>query len=142
DMLAAFTPSAERENALRFTRPYLTNPFVLVTPTGDDKPQTLDQMAGKRLALVQGNVMREYLVEQFPQVQLVPAQNAVDAMAMVAKGEVDGAINSLISARYMISRQYRNRLQVTSTVGTMPARIALATNRGALELYSILDKAL
>lgn len=142
DMLAAFTPSAERENALRFTRPYLTNPFVLVTPIGDDKPQTLDQMAGKRLALVQGNVMREYLLEQFPQVQLVPAKNAVDAMAMVAKGEVDGAINSLISARYMISRQYRNRLQVTSTVGTMPARIALATNRGALELYSILDKAL
>ena len=33
-------------------------------------------------------------------------------------------------------------MQVTSTVGTQPARIALATSRGALELYSILDKAL
>nr|WP_157222939.1 transporter substrate-binding domain-containing protein [Pseudomonas sp. GM25] len=142
DMLAAFTPSIERENSLRFTRPYLTNPFVLVTPVGADRPQTLDEMAGKRLALIRGNVLKGYLAEQFPQVRLVPAQNAVDAMAMVARGEADGAINSLISARYMISRQYRNRLQVTSTVGTVPARIALATNRGALELYSILDKAL
>lgn len=142
DMLAAFTPSIERENALRFTRPYLTNPFVLVTAVGDAQPQTLDAMAGKRLALVRGNVLHEYLVANFPQVQLVPAQNAVDAMAMVARGEADAAINSLISARYMISRQYRNQLQVTSTVGTVPARIALATDRGALELYSILDKAL
>lgn len=142
DMLAAFTPSVERENMLRFTRPYLTNPFVLVTPTGADRPQTLDQMAGKRLALIRGNVLREYVIEQYPRVQLVPADNAVDAMAMVARGDTDGAINSLISARYMISRQYRNRLQVASTVGTLPARIAFATNRGALELYSILDKAL
>ncbi|CAN2971413.1 MULTISPECIES: transporter substrate-binding domain-containing protein [Pseudomonas] len=141
DMLAAFTPSIERENTLRFTRPYLTNPFVLITASGADY-QTLDQMAGKRLALVRGNVLQEYLAEQFPQVQMVPARNAVDAMAMLARGEVDGAVNSLISARYMISRQYRNRLQVTSTVGTVPARIALATSRGSLELYSILDKAL
>lgn len=141
DMLAAFTPSTEREGELRFTRPYLINPFVLVTRL-DGEPKTLDQMAGKRLALIAGNVLREYLVEQYPNVQLVPAQNAIDAMEMVALGKVDGAINSLISARYMISRQYRDSLQVSSTVGTQPARIALATNRGALELYSILDKAL
>jgi len=141
DMLAAFTPSSEREGELRFTRPYLINPFVLVSRR-DGEPQTLDQMAGERLALVTGNVLREYLVEQFPNIQLVPANNAADAMQMVAEGKVDGAINSLISARYMISRQYRETLQISSTVGTQPARIALATNRGALELYSILDKAL
>ncbi|MBF6034386.1 transporter substrate-binding domain-containing protein [Pseudomonas sp. P155] len=141
DMLAAFTPSTEREGELRFTRPYLINPFVLVTRR-DSEPKTLDQLSGKRLALIRGNVLREYLIEQFPTVQLVPAGNAAEAMEMVAVGKVDGAINSLVSARYMISRQYRDTLQVTSTVGTQPARIALATNRGALELYSILDKAL
>ncbi len=141
DMLAAFTPSTEREGELRFTRPYLINPFVLVTRRGGE-PMTLDQMAGKRLALISGNVVREYLIEQYPKVQLVPAGNAAEAMEMVALGKADGAINSLVSARYLISRQYRDTLQVTSTVGTQPARIALATNRGALELYSILDKAL
>lgn len=141
DMLAAFTPSSEREGELRFTRPYLINPFVLVTRR-DSEPKTLDQMSGKRLALISGNVLREYLIEQYPSVQLIPARNAADAMEMLALGKVDGAINSLVSARYMISRQYRHKLQVTSTVGTQPARIALATNRGALELYSILDKAL
>ncbi|NUT83956.1 transporter substrate-binding domain-containing protein [Pseudomonas brassicacearum] len=142
DVLATAIPSTELEDELRFTRPYLTNPFVLVVPARAEGPLTLDQMAGKRLALVRGNVLREFLLEQFPRVQLVTAQNNADAMAMVAAGTADAAINPLISARYMISRQYRDKLQVTSTVGTLPARVALATNRGALELYSILDKAL
>ncbi|WP_420231898.1 transporter substrate-binding domain-containing protein [Pseudomonas sp. ABY48] len=142
DVLATAIPSTELEDELRFTRPYLTNPFVLVVPARAKGPLTLDQMAGKRLALVRGNVLREFLLEQFPRVQLVTAQNTADAMAMVAAGTADAAINPLISARYMISRQYRDKLQVTSTVGTLPASVALATNRGALELYSILDKAL
>ena len=142
DVLATAIPSAELEGGLRFTRPYLTNPFVLVVPAKATDALTVDRMAGKRLALVRGNVLRDYLSEQFPSVQLVPAQNMADAMAMVAAGRADGAINSLISARYMISRQYRDTLQVTSTVGTEPARVALATSRNATELHSILDKTL
>ena len=141
DVLATAIPSAELEDELRFTRPYLANPFVLVVPLRA-KALTLDHMAGKRLALVRGNVLREFLLEQFPRVQLVAAQNAADAMAMVAAGTADAAINPLISARYMISRQYRDTLQVTSTVGTLPAYVALATNPDALALHSILDKAL
>ncbi|MEJ1227899.1 transporter substrate-binding domain-containing protein [Pseudomonas sp. CCNWLW56] len=144
DVLAAITIStgAEDDDTLRFTRPYLTNPFVLVTSLKGKAPLTLDQMEGKRLALVRGNVLQPYLQETFAKVQLVPAQNVPEAMAMVAAGTVDGAVNSLISARYMISRQYRDRLQVTSTVGTLPARIALATHRDASQLHGILDKAL
>ncbi|NMZ32844.1 transporter substrate-binding domain-containing protein [Pseudomonas proteolytica] len=142
DMLAAFTLSPDRESELRFTRPYLINPFVLVTRRDGDNAITLDQMAGHRLALITGNILREHLIEQYPSVQLVNASNASEAMKMVASGEVEGAINSLISARYMISRQYNDSLKITSTVGTQPARISFATDRGALELYSILDKAL
>ncbi|WVV47328.1 transporter substrate-binding domain-containing protein [Pseudomonas sp. NA13] len=66
DVLATAIPSTELEDELRFTRPYLTNPFVLVVPARAEGPLTLDQMAGKRLALVRGNVLREFLLEQFP----------------------------------------------------------------------------
>lgn len=142
DVLAAAPVTPEFEDALRFTRPYLSTPFVLVTPRQAKVPLTLDQMDDKRLALARSNVLREYLLEQYPRVQWVPAQDTADVMAMVAAGTVDGAVNSLISARYLISRQYRDRLQITSTVGTLPARVALATRRDALELHSILDKAL
>ena len=142
DMIGAIVPSASRENALRFTRPYLNNPYVLVSRKEEGSPLTLDSMSGKRLALIPGSLLDDTVRQQYPHIQVVSAPDAADALAMVAKGEADATVNPLISARYMISRQYRDLLRVTSTLGTEPARIALATNRGALELYSILDKAL
>ena len=142
DLIGAIVPSAGRESALHFTRPYLNNPYVLVSRTDNTRPLTLDTLDGGRLALIPGSVLDDTVRRQYPRIQIIDAANASDAMAMVAKGEADATATPLISARYMISRQYRDVLHVTSTVGTEPARIALATNRGALELYSILDKAL
>jgi two-component system sensor histidine kinase EvgS len=142
DMVAGISPSIEREAELRFTRPFMTSPNVLVTREAPDSPSTLDEMAGKTLAVTQGNSAGEYVRQHYPQIKLVNAPLTAEAMEMVAQGKAQGAINSLIGARYMISRQYRDRLQITSTVGTDPARSTLATSRNASELYSILDKAL
>ncbi|MHC8319544.1 transporter substrate-binding domain-containing protein [Pseudomonas sp. GB2N2] len=142
DMVAGISPSIEREIELRFTRPFLTSPNVLVTRIASDSARTLDEMAGKTLAITQGNSAGEFVRQHYPQVVLVDAPLTADAMEMVAEGKADGAINSLIGARIMISRQYRDRLQVTSTVGTDPARSTLATGRDAVELHSILEKAL
>ncbi|MHC8287862.1 transporter substrate-binding domain-containing protein [Pseudomonas sp. XS1P51] len=142
DLVAGISPSIERETGLRFTRPFLTSPNVLVTRIAPDSPRTLDEMAGKTLAVTQGNSAGEFIRQHFPQIRLVNAPLTADAMEMVAQGKADGGINSLIGARIMISRQYRDRLQVTSTVGTDPARSTLATSRDAVELHSILDKAL
>ena len=142
DVIGAFTPSAYREGLLSFTRPYLTTPFVLVTRIEPGSPGTLDEMAGQRLVLVRGNVLREFVLHRYPGIQLLEADNAADAMSMVAQGKADGAINALISARYMISRRFNEQLHITSTVGTQPAQIGFATARDAPELHAILDKAL
>ncbi|MCP1649824.1 transporter substrate-binding domain-containing protein [Pseudomonas nitroreducens] len=142
DMLAAFTPSVEREGELSFTRPYFTTSFVLVSRDTDDKPPTLDDLNGKSLALIRGNYLREYLTQHFPGIRLVDAANASEAMDMVARGRTDAAVNSLIGARYLISRHYQGVLRITSTVGRTPAQVAFSTARGSLELHTILDKAL
>ncbi|ROM93908.1 hybrid sensor histidine kinase/response regulator [Pseudomonas brassicacearum] len=142
DVLAVITPSGEREGAMRFTRPYLTTPFALVSRVEANSPTTLDEMAGKRLVLIRGMVPREFFTNNFPRIRILCVDNATQAMDMLARGEVDGAINSLLSARHMISRHYHERLQVASTVGEEPARVSFSTDRGALELSSILDKAL
>ena len=142
DLLITLTPSQSRESQLRFTRPYLSMPYVLISRIGPNSPATLDEMAGKRLAVITGNPVRDQLLDDFPNITLVNAENAQQAMALVANGQADAAVNSLITARYMISRQYRDQLRITTTVGTESARVAFATSRGALELYSILEKAL
>lgn len=142
DLLISLTPSEEREVVLRFTRPYLETPFVLVSRNTPGSPNTLDDMNGKNLAVIRGNGIRDMLIEQYPGIRVVDAENAQDAMAKVAGGQADAAVNSLITAGYMISHQYRDRLRITSTVGVTNSRVAFATARGSLELFSILDKAL
>ncbi|MGY2041479.1 transporter substrate-binding domain-containing protein [Pseudomonas pergaminensis] len=142
DLLISLTPSTAREGLLRFTRPYLSTPYVFVSRSSPRSPVTLDDMSGKRLAVIHGSPVRDMLIDKYPTIALMEASDAQDAMAMVANGRADAAVNSLITARYMISRQYRDQLRITSTVGTELARTAFATSRGSLELYSILEKAL
>lgn len=142
DIMAAFTPSSSRESELRFTKPYISTPYVLITKDLPGIPGTLDEFSGKRISLVVGNTLLPYLTENFPHVQIVEAKSAVQALSMVAKGEVDGAVNSLVSARYMIDQQHPGILRIRSTVGIAPAQFSLAIDRDAPELYSILGKAL
>lgn len=65
------------------------------------------------------------------------------ASEMLAQGNVDGAVNSLVIANYFLSSQvFQDKLQISASIGTLPATFALATPRRAVELSSILDKAL
>lgn len=142
DMLAVITPSVERAEKVRFTRPYLSNPYVLVARASDERLLTLEDMPGKRLAFIGGNSLGAQIARDYPGIKFVDVENPEAAMDLVAKGSVDATIVSLISARYMIARNYLDRLRITTTIGTEPARIAFGVNRSQLELYSILEKAL
>jgi PAS domain S-box len=142
DMLAVVTPSDERSEKIRFTRPYLSSPYVLVVRADDEHLVTLEDMPGKRMAIIRGNSLAAQISRDYPNIGFVDVENPEQAMELVAKGSVDATAVSLISARYMIARNYRKRLRMTSTVGSEPARITFGVNRSQLELYSILDKAL
>ncbi|WP_434711335.1 transporter substrate-binding domain-containing protein [Pseudomonas sp. R1-1] len=142
DLLPVVTPSSERETELQFTRAYLNNPFVLVSASTWQGPLPLDELAGKRLAIYRGHPLRSYLVARVPSLRLVETASPADGMAMILKGQVDVTVSSLVVARFLIARHYRERLRITGTVGDQPARIALATAPHLPALHSILNKAL
>ena len=143
DIIGAIAPSTEREAQLNFSRPYLENSYVLLTRKEPGAPSNLEQMAGKRLAITQGNPLNALLQEEFPQVQLVETSDTFKASELLAQGHVDGAVNSLVIANYFLSSQvFQDKLQISSSVSTLPATFSLATSRRATELSSILDKAL
>lgn len=142
DVLPVVTPSTEREAQLQFTRAYLNNPFVLVSAANGQHPLPLDELAGKRLAIYRGHPLRDYLLQRVPGLRLVEVKSPAEGMALIARGQVDVTVSSLLVARFLIARQYRDRLRITGTVGDQPARIALATAPQSALLHSILNKAL
>ncbi|TWC06659.1 MULTISPECIES: transporter substrate-binding domain-containing protein [unclassified Pseudomonas] len=142
DMFAALSPSKAREEHFDFTRAYFSNPFVLVTRDTPEAPVSLEEMAGKRLAVTHGNELIGYLIKNHPKIQLVLIDNVGQILERVANGDVEGGVTNVIGARYIISRQYRDRLRIVTTIGSTPGHIAFAIDRGAKELRDILDKAL
>ncbi|WP_395608457.1 transporter substrate-binding domain-containing protein [Pseudomonas sp. B22129] len=143
DIIGAIVPSIEREAQLNFSRPYLENSYVLLTRKELGAPLNLEQMNDKRLAITQGNPLSKPLRENFPNIHLVEISDTFKASELLAQGQVDGAVNSLVIANYFLSSQvFQDKLQISASVGTLPATFALATSRRATELSSILDKAL
>jgi two-component system sensor histidine kinase EvgS len=142
ELLATLSPSVDRERALHFTRPYFASPYVLVAKVNDHPPIALEQWAGKRLALTRSSGMQEWIASNFPKIQLVEADNSEHAMTMVVSGEADAMVGTLIFSNHMLNHRFEGQLRIVSTVGNDFAQMAFATSRGALELHSILDKAL
>ncbi|MHC8332187.1 ATP-binding protein [Pseudomonas sp. LB3P25] len=142
DLLPALIPTTEGVTELRFTSPYVTNPYTLVSAITPGSPRTLDDLAGKRLAIYHSHPMRAFIQAKAPNVRMVNVQNPAQGLELVMKGQADAALSSLFMTRYLIARYYRERLRISSTVGDEPARIAMATGRDAPQLQSILNKAL
>lgn len=143
DLIATIVSSPEREARLDISRPYLENSHVLLTRKGPERPLHLGMLAKQRLAISRGNPLVNYLRQHYPQIQLVEAEDEMGTATLLADGQVDAAVNSLIIANYIIaSPRFQDTLAISSTIGTEQAAFSLATARGADELSSILDKAL
>lgn len=141
DLAPSFRDDMQLEQ-LRYSRSYMTNPHVLVSRVGDAEPRSLEDMSGKRLAVIRGSFWYDYVRRQYPAVKLMETGSRAEQMALVAQNKADAAISILISSRYLISTFYPDRLRITRTVGDRPAQLRLFTDRSAVELYSILGKAL
>ncbi|WP_438872385.1 hypothetical protein [Providencia hangzhouensis] len=74
--------------------------------------------------------------------ELIEAKDTYTALQMVNEGKVDGTIENLISAHYMIDRYFRSRLKISEQLSEDTAYISFAVGRDQPELYSILDKAI
>ncbi|AIS11547.1 histidine kinase [Pseudomonas chlororaphis subsp. aurantiaca] len=141
DLMAAFYSEGGLEK-LRYTRPYMTSPFVFVSRAGEGEPRSFEDMSGKRLAISRRSFWYDEITRRYPGITLVAAESRAEQMALVAQNKVDATINTLVSSRYLISTFYRDRLRINRTVGDRPAQLGLGMDRSALELYSILDKTL
>ncbi|WP_308581348.1 transporter substrate-binding domain-containing protein [uncultured Pseudomonas sp.] len=143
DIIGAIIPSAEREAQLDFSRPYLENSYVMLTHKESLAPIGLEEMEGKRLAVTRGSPLQKFLRENFPKIQLVETGDTFKSAELLLQGHVEGAVNTLVVANYLLSSQmFQDKLQISFSIGTIPATFGLATSRSATELSSILDKAL
>lgn len=140
DFIASMSYSDERAKHVLFTRPYVEPPFVLIVNDNYGSPKNLSEV--RSLAIAPSHPLMGWIKEKYPQIKLVIATTASLAMQKVKDKEVDGAVQNLISANYLIDRYFRGELKIASQISDHSAQMAFAVGRDHPELYSILNKVL
>ncbi|BAP36421.1 two-component histidine kinase EvgS [Acinetobacter guillouiae] len=140
DFIASMSYSDIRAKHVLFTRPYVEPPFVLIVHDKAGAPKNLSEI--KSLAIVPDHALWGWIKEKYPRIKLVKATTASLAMQKVKENEVDGAVQNLISANYIIDRYFRGDLKIATQISDQSAQMAFAVGRDNPELYSILNKVL
>ncbi|MNU60083.1 Virulence sensor protein BvgS precursor [compost metagenome] len=140
-LIAALTYSARREDRLAFSRPYIINPFVLVTRIQPER-EGLTRLKGRSVAIIKHSAAANWLDREWPDIKVVEVDTPIETYELLAEGQVDGVIQPQLGAGYLIDRFFRGQLQIDSVLGSQPALIGFASGKQNAELISILDKAL
>ncbi|MGY4819418.1 transporter substrate-binding domain-containing protein [Pseudomonas chlororaphis subsp. piscium] len=142
-VLSANDPYARSRDVL-ISRPYLIAPLVLVTPEHSKNIDDLEDLTGKKLAQVPNSLAADYIKNHYPTVNITYVDSISSAAQAVAMSKVQGTLMNLMSARHLINTQYRDQLRIVAgATGSMADLLySFAVDRDALELHSILDKAL
>ncbi|WP_339443967.1 transporter substrate-binding domain-containing protein [Pseudomonas hunanensis] len=141
-MIGALGYGADRLKQLRYTRPYLVSPRVLVTRNEGESSAQAKALDGKRIALVRGSPQQAVLQQRYPQAEIVEVDNPLGQMEAVANGVADVALSSHINATYYISHVFKERLRIAGVLDDAPAIAAFAVAADQPQLQAILDKAL
>ncbi|MGX1022065.1 two-component system sensor histidine kinase EvgS [Pseudomonas sp. Y3 TE3536] len=141
-MIGALGYGTERAKQLRFTRPYLVSPRVLVTRNDATSSAQAKALDGQRVALVRGSPQRAELQRRFPRAKVVEVDNPLGLMEAVASGAADVALSNYINATYYINHVFKDQLRIASVLDDSPAIAAFAVAPDQPQLQAILDKAL
>lgn len=105
--------SAERDRKFDFTQPHSVNNYVVVVRRGEiDPPASLDDLKDKNVAVQNGDVSHEYLLEQGLASRVSAVETQEDMLRELAEGKHDCALAPRIIALHIIKAHGWTNLQL------------------------------
>ena len=111
--------------------PIRLDSFALVAAQKSDV-QGLEDLKGKRVAVLSESDAAEFLREHCPDLELVIADKNLDCLVAVARGDVDAAILLLPVSRYLINQYFAKDLRVLTSVPQLQSQLGFAVSNEAL----------
>ncbi|AUH51434.1 sensor protein evgS [Chromobacterium sp. ATCC 53434] len=145
DLLTATSPKlipAPFNRQLLFSDPYFSGSTLLVTRP--DKPIVFDpaKLAGKTVAVEQGDPYEYFLRQYYPEIRVVPVATPLAALDAVADGSAYAAVGLDAILQAVIQRRYYGALHIAGSVSEMPRLVSMAVNLNQPMLRNIIDKSL
>ncbi|MBT6393244.1 MAG: transporter substrate-binding domain-containing protein [Nitrospinaceae bacterium] len=141
DLFGAATFSPQRAAYMRFTRPHIELPGVIITRKETGGAIGLDNILDMRVAIVEGYIWQDLLKNKYPSFKPHLVPNISAGLKAVSFGRVDVFINDPATSTFYIEKEGITNLRVAGETG-MFTRLAIAVRKDWPELRDILDKGL
>jgi len=142
DLIPLVTKSPQRAKYLSFTAPYIRYQIAIVSPQGEAIPQSLADLAGKKVALVKNYFSSKQVVAQQPDIQAYDVNTVIDALKAVAEGKAVAMIADAGTVSFLIRQYALSTLHISGFVDVSVPGFSMGVRSDWPELVTILDKAL
>lgn len=139
DFLVGTAEDERRARDFIFTRPYNSFPVAFVARYDSPVFISMDQLRGKKIALVEDYVGSLMMEREHPGVQRVMVKTMEEAFLAVAAGQADVALTNIANANYVIRALGLANLKVAGVVPYL-FELRYAVRRDEPVLRDILDK--
>ena len=135
----AITP--ERMDFWVFTKPYIKIPIVILARSDVTYISSMNELAGRKVAAVDGYVAGERIPRDFPEIQLVKVETVKDGIDRLQRGEVFALIDNMLVISYHLTKQRIYNLKIAGETPYVNAQ-CMAVRKDWPILAEILQKAL
>ena len=139
DMLSCVNKTPERSKFLNFTEPYKSTHIVMIDNGQGDYIDSLNQLNNKRVSVEKDYFMQEFMQNNHPNIQVVPAADTLKALDLVVSGAVDAYVGDAGTANYFIRKGALFSLRFTGQT-EYDSQYRIAINQSTPLLTSIVEK--
>jgi len=141
DILFSATRTPRREAFLLFSEPYLRFPMVIVTDQGAPYIGDMNDLRGRKIAVVNGYASHDILKENHPELELLLVNDVAEGLNAVVRQRAYAFIDSLAAISHVIGREGIAGVKVS---GETPYnfKLSVAVSKDQPLLAGIIQKAL
>ncbi len=140
DIVADLAWTPERARFWRYTKPYFSAPYIIVTNKNLTGINGVDDLAGKRVAIEKGYKLQKRLQQKYPDITLLPVTSSLQALEAVSRNRADAYIGNQAAALWLIEQNSLFNLQVSSDSGFEKSKLCIGVRPDWPELTAILNK--
>lgn len=141
ELLTSLNKASARKVDIEFSTPYLSLPAAVFTREDVPYVGQVSQLEGRKVGVVLGYGMEEYLRAQAPGIRLEPVKDTPGALIMLESGELDAYAGNLLVTSHYIRQGGHARLKVGGDLDFV-YQPAFAARKDMKILAQILAKAL
>ena len=115
DLLLNIVKTPDREKYVNFTKPYASNPNIIVSRKGS-LYNNIESLKGKKVALIKGFFYEEFLSKNYPDIKSQYYDNLDKCLKAVIFKKADAALGELAVVNYFIEKNLYTNLQLSGEV--------------------------